>query len=119
MSAAPAAPPPPRALFTVPGQRRFTWSALKAKLIQDPFVFGFFGLTCAALGRGLLAMLANDRRGSQRMMRFRVGFQLAAIGALVGGMYYRALTGQLPVVAAPAAAAADAPEAEAEGRALR
>ena len=95
-----------------PGKARFTWAALRAKIEKDPAVFGFFGLTVAALGRGLLAMLANDRRGSQRMMRFRVGFQLACVGALVGGMYFRGLQAAMGD-AAPAAAAAPAPAAEA------
>ncbi len=36
------------------------------------------------------AMMRNDKRQSQRMMRQRVAFQLATVGALVGGMYWRA-----------------------------
>jgi hypothetical protein len=36
------------------------------------------------------ALLKNDKRQSQRMMRQRVAFQLCTVGALVGGIYYRA-----------------------------
>jgi Hypoxia induced protein conserved region len=36
------------------------------------------------------AMLRNDKRQSQRMMRMRVAFQLSTVGALVGGIYWRA-----------------------------
>ena len=75
---------------------KFSWSNLKEKAQRDPLVFGFLALTVAALVRGLGAMTANDKRGSQRMMRFRVGFQLAALTALVGGVYYRGITAPLP-----------------------
>jgi len=88
----------------------FSWESIRAKAARDPLVFGFLALTVAALTRGLGAMLANDKRGSQRMMRARVGFQLAALGALVGGVYYRglqqALAAPAPAAAAPAAPAA-------------
>jgi hypothetical protein len=33
--------------------------------------------------------MGNDSRNSQRMMRFRVLFQLCTVGALIGGIYYR------------------------------
>lgn len=49
--------------------------------------------------------MSNDKRASQRMMRYRVGFQLAAIGALVGGIYWRGIQ-QLDADGAGAAAAA-------------
>lgn len=35
-------------------------------------------------------MMRDDKRLSQRMMRQRVAFQLCTVGALVGGMYWRA-----------------------------
>ena len=34
--------------------------------------------------------MRNDKRQSQKMMRMRVAFQLSTIGALVGGIYWRA-----------------------------
>lgn len=35
-------------------------------------------------------MMRDDKRKSQRMMRQRVAFQLLTVGAVVGGMYWRA-----------------------------
>lgn len=48
------------------------------------------GLTVIALTRGMGAMMRDDKRKSQRMMRQRVAFQLLTVGAVVGGMYWRA-----------------------------
>ena len=36
------------------------------------------------------SLLKDNKQQSQLMMRFRVGFQLSTICALVGGIYYRA-----------------------------
>lgn len=62
-------------------------------------------LTVGALGRGLYALIKNDRIQSQRMMRFRVLFQLCTFGAIMGTVYYRAFTdqtkGAAPVADAP------------------
>ena len=43
-----------------------------------------------ALVRGMGAMMSGDRRKSQLMMRYRVGFQLATVCAFVGGVFYKA-----------------------------
>lgn len=42
--------------------------------------------TTGALIMGLKAMYTGDRALSQRMMRYRVGFQFATIFAIVGGL---------------------------------
>ena len=54
------------------------------------YVSVVLGLTVAALGRGLSAMLTADKHKSQRMMRYRVFFQLCTVGAVIGGVYYQA-----------------------------
>lgn len=60
-----------------------------------------FGCTVGALGFGLKAMLRNDQRRSQSMMRFRVFFQLLTVTALVGGIYYRAFNGDFSARISP------------------
>ncbi len=68
---------------------------LERRVRADPAVFGFLGLTVAALTGGMVSLLRDDKRQSQLMMRARVGFQFCAILALVGGIYYRAYQGSL------------------------
>lgn len=65
-------------------------SKLMSRVKDDPLVFIFLGATVAALTVGLRALLRADRRQSQLMMRARVGFQLCTVGALIGGVYWRA-----------------------------
>lgn len=52
--------------------------------------FAVLGATVAVLTRGIYAMLRNDHGRSQKMMRYRVAFQLCTVGAVLGGVYWRA-----------------------------
>lgn len=73
--------------------KRISIAGLKAAVKKDPAVFMFLGATVAALTVGMGAMLRNDKRRSQSMMRARVFFQMCTVGALMGGVYYRAYLG--------------------------
>ena len=61
---------------------------------EEPLVFIFLGLTCAALGGGLRTLANGDKRQSQLMMRARVFFQLCTVTTLAGTVYWKAYTGE-------------------------
>lgn len=75
--------------------RQATFDKWLARFKDNPFIFIFLGLTCAALVRGLGAFASADRRTSQMMMRYRVGFQFCTVGAFVGGIYYKAYSAEI------------------------
>ncbi len=64
------------------------------KVKEEPLVFVFLGLTCAALGGGLRTLANGDKRQSQLMMRARVFFQLCTVTTLAGTVYWKAYTGE-------------------------
>lgn len=55
-------------------------------------------------------MLSSDAHKSQRMMRYRVLFQLCTVGAVIGGVYYQAAKQAGGAPRAPKEPAVDARE---------
>lgn len=84
----------PRIIFPAHREMATPPEILWMKVKEEPLVFIFLGLTCAALGGGLRTLANGDKRQSQLMMRARVFFQLCTVTTLAGTVYWKAYTGE-------------------------
>ncbi|TPX64186.1 hypothetical protein SpCBS45565_g06032 [Spizellomyces sp. 'palustris'] len=65
------------------------WARTRRKNAENPFIAPAVVLTCYGLYRMSITLFRHDRIGFQNSQRLRVGAQMAAFAAFVGGIWYQ------------------------------